>query len=105
MQIFQLDQLSSESATLDQQYHEFLRARDLSMGLYRLKRGQNDPQSPHNQDEIYFVTQGKARMQVSGEIQDVSAGSIVYVPANADHKFVDILEDIETLVFFAPAEN
>jgi mannose-6-phosphate isomerase-like protein (cupin superfamily) len=37
--------------------------------------------------------------------QPVQAGSIVYVEANASHRFHSITEDLTTLVFFAPAES
>jgi hypothetical protein len=33
----------------------------------------------------------------------VEAGSVVYVAAQAKHRFHDITADLTTLVFFAPA--
>jgi quercetin dioxygenase-like cupin family protein len=50
------------------------------------------------------VTGGKAKIRVANEVHEVRAGSIVYVDAHVEHKFFDIEERLETLVFFAPAE-
>jgi quercetin dioxygenase-like cupin family protein len=85
-------------------YLEFLRVPSMSVGLYVLGAGANDPQQPHTEDEVYIVTGGKAKLRVENEVHHVQAGSIVYVEANKEHKFFEIEERLETLVFFAPAE-
>lgn len=77
----------------------------MSAGVYVLKAGEKDLQSPHREDELYYVVSGKARMKVGGEDQALNAGSIVFVAASVEHRFYDIEEDITLLVFFAPAET
>jgi mannose-6-phosphate isomerase-like protein (cupin superfamily) len=76
----------------------------MSVGLYILEAGSGDPQQPHTEDEVYIVTGGKAKIRIGDEVHNVQAGSIVYVDAHKEHKFFDIAERLETLVFFAPAE-
>jgi mannose-6-phosphate isomerase-like protein (cupin superfamily) len=98
---FTLEQLRS---LRDGAYLEFLRVPSMSMGLYVLEVGATDPQNPHTEDEVYVVTSGRAKIRVAGEVHNVEAGSIIYVDANVEHKFFDIEERLETLVFFAPAE-
>ncbi len=105
MDIFHIEDLVSQSKKSENDYLEFLRVSDLSMGLYSLKAGQTDPQSPHNEDEVYYVIAGMGRIEVGAEIQDVRPGSIIYVPAKVAHKFLDISEELQVLVFFAPAES
>ena len=105
MDIFQIDEIINTTSASEGNYHEFLRAAQLSMGIYQLSIGQMDSQSPHAEDEVYFVRSGKGRIEVAGESQDIEAGSIVYVPAMAPHKFTDITEDLNILVFFSPAES
>jgi mannose-6-phosphate isomerase-like protein (cupin superfamily) len=85
-------------------YLEFLRVPSLSVGLYVLEAGASDPQQPHTEDEVYIVTGGKAKIRIGDEVHNVQGGSIVYVDAHKEHKFFDIEERLETLVFFAPAE-
>jgi mannose-6-phosphate isomerase-like protein (cupin superfamily) len=86
-------------------YREFLRVSALSVGLYRLAAGADDPQKPHTEDEVYHVLRGRARLLVGGEEVAVGPGSVVFVAATVVHRFHEIAEDLEVLVFFAPAEQ
>jgi mannose-6-phosphate isomerase-like protein (cupin superfamily) len=104
MQAFELAQLESQQKSGGKLYLEFLRVPDLSIGLYVLPAGGTDPQSPHTEDEVYYVTSGKAKITVGKEDRDVGAGSIVYVAKNVEHRFHSIEEELNVLVFFAPAE-
>ncbi len=104
MQAYELTQLISEHTNANKLYLEFLKVPDLSMGLYVLPAGGTDPQSPHTEDEVYYVVSGRAKILVAEEERDVQAGSIVYVEKNIAHHFHSIEEDLAVLVFFAPAE-
>jgi mannose-6-phosphate isomerase-like protein (cupin superfamily) len=104
MQAFELAQLISQRKDSNKLYFEFLKVPDLSMGLYVLPAGGTDPQSPHAEDEVYYVVSGKAKILVADENRDVQAGSIVYVAKNVEHRFHSIEEELTVLVFFAPAE-
>jgi mannose-6-phosphate isomerase-like protein (cupin superfamily) len=86
-------------------YLEFLRIPAMSAGVYVLPAGGADPQSPHEQDEIYYIFRGRARMRAGSEDQAVSQGSIIFVAAGVEHRFYDISEELAVLVFFAPAES
>ena len=104
MQTFELIQLISQHADSNNAYLEFLKVPDLSMGLYILPAGGVDPQSPHTEDEVYYVVSGSAKIKVADENRDVRAGSIVYVAKNVEHRFHSIEEELRVIVFFAPAE-
>jgi quercetin dioxygenase-like cupin family protein len=86
-------------------YSEFLRVASMSAGLYVLAAGSADSQSPHEQDELYYVLRGKARMRAGTLDLELAAGSLIFVAAHAEHHFYDIEEEITLLVFFAPAET
>ena len=77
----------------------------MSAGVYVLPKGGIDPQKPHREDEMYYVVRGYARMQIGAEHSEVRAGSVIFVEAEVDHRFYDIREELEVLVFFAPAET
>ena len=100
--ISQLEKLRAQSG---KRYFEFLRIPAMSAGVYVLPAGGADPQSPHKEDELYYVVRGRARMTVSGETQAVSAGSVIFVGAGVEHRFHNIEEELAVLVFFAPAES
>ena len=77
----------------------------MSAGVYLLPARSTDLQSPHQQDEMYYVVRGRARMRAGSEEQAVSEGSIIFVAAGVEHRFYEITEDLMLLVFFAPAES
>ena len=104
MQAYELADLISQRADSNKLYLEFLKVPDLSMGLYVLPAGGTDPQSPHTEDEVYYVVSGKAQIKVAAEDRAVKAGSIVYVAKNVEHRFHSIEEELTVIVFFAPAE-
>jgi mannose-6-phosphate isomerase-like protein (cupin superfamily) len=86
-------------------YLEFLRRDSLSCGLYVLEPGADDPQTPHQEDEVYVVLAGRARLTVAGRDQPVGPGSVVFVARTVPHRFADVTERLSVLVLFAPAES
>lgn len=104
MNAFELAQLVAQRTHLGKSYLEFLHVPSMSMGLYHLPAGGADPQSPHTEDEVYYVVSGKAQINVDGEDRPVITGSVVFVAANVPHKFHSIEHDLDVLGFFAPAE-
>jgi len=106
MQTFQeMSDLLEQRRRSDKRYLEFLRVPSMSAGVYVLGVGATDPQKPHNEDEMYYVVRGLARMQAADEDQAVEAGSVIFVAAHVPHRFYDIKEELVVLVFFAPAES
>ena len=102
---FHIDDLDRQRAEKGKLYLEFLRVPAMSAGIYVLAKGAMDPQKPHREDEMYYVVRGRARMQIGSEDADVRAGSVIFVEAEREHRFYDIAEELEVLVFFAPAEK
>ena len=105
MDAFELRELDGDRAAAGRLYEEFLRASAMSMGLYVLEAGAEDPQSPHNEDEAYIVMAGRAVINVDGEDRAVGPGSVVFVAAHVPHRFHSIGERLEVMVVFAPAET
>lgn len=99
-----LKELGQTRIEAGKSYLEFLRVPAMSAGLYELPTGADDPQQPHNEDELYIVTAGRAILRVAERDVLVAAGSVVYVPASVPHRFHSITEDLSVLVVFAPAE-
>ena len=86
-------------------YSEFLRVPAMSAGLYVLPAGATDLQRPHHEDEMYYVVRGRGRFRAGEDDREVAAGSVLFVAAEVEHHFYDITEELQLLVFFAPAES
>jgi mannose-6-phosphate isomerase-like protein (cupin superfamily) len=104
MELYHLADVAGAQAASSRPYLEFHRSPDLSTGLYVLPVGGLDRQSPHTEDEIYYVIGGWARMRVGDEEEPVGPGDVIFVPAGAPHKFVEIAQELSLLVVFGPAE-
>jgi len=105
MKSFELVDLLAELRREERPYLEFLREESLSVGLYVLSAGAVDRQTPHSEDEVYFVTEGRGVINISGQDREVKAGSVIFVPKGEEHFFHLITEDLTILVFFAPPEG
>ena len=102
---FEISQLEKIQKQAGKRYFEFLRVPAMSAGIYTLPAGGTDPQSPHKEDEMYYVVRGRAKMRAGIETHPVVAGSVIFVAAGVEHRFCEIEEALEVLVFFAPAES
>jgi quercetin dioxygenase-like cupin family protein len=102
---FNAQELDAQRAASGKRYREFLRVPAMSAGLYVLPAGATDPQRSHHEDEMYYVLRGRARLKTADEEREVSAGSVIFVAAEVEHRFYHIAEELAVLVFFAPAES
>jgi len=105
MQAFELSAINQQRLRDAKSYVEFLRVPALSIGLYVLPPGGDDAQKPHAEDEVYCVVRGRGMIRVGDEDREVRAGSVVLAPAKMPHRFHSITEELQILVFFAPAEG
>ena len=102
MDAFELAEVAAARQRSGEAYLQFLNAGSLSVGLYALPAGSEDPQQPHAEDEVYYVVAGRATLRVGDEDRPVAPGSIAFVAAGVEHRFHAIAEDVTLLVFFAP---
>lgn len=100
--VFNTSDLMTKVAGDQPAFFEFLRSPQLSCAVYRLPAGAHDMQSPHLEDEVYLVLEGRARLQADGQQQDVGPGTILYVKATTEHSFFDITEDLTLIAIFGP---
>jgi mannose-6-phosphate isomerase-like protein (cupin superfamily) len=105
MDIFTRAGLLARVADAGGPYLEFLRVPDLSLGLYVLEAGAVDHQQPHTEDEAYVVLAGHGRFTAGDDTRDVGPGDTIFVPAGVPHRFHDIVETLELIVAFGPAEG
>jgi mannose-6-phosphate isomerase-like protein (cupin superfamily) len=105
MDAFEVDGLEAARSAAGELYHEFLRRDSMSAGLYVLRAREADLQTPHGQDELYYVVSGRGRIRVGDKDRPVGRGSVVFVAAEVEHRFHSITSDLTILVVFAPPET
>ena len=102
--VFRVSELIKEIRE-DHRHHEFVRVSAMSAGIYVLPPGYADQQTPHKEDELYYVIRGQAKMMIGAEKHPVSARDSIFVDAGVEHRFIDIEEELVLLVMFAPEES
>ena len=71
---------------------------------YFAPRGRDD-QTPHDQDELYFVVAGEGEFvidqnEASLERKSFGPGDVMFAPAGAVHRFENFSDDFATWVVF-----
>ena len=105
MKAFEPAELSAQMEQGGERYLEFIRTADCSVGIYRLPAGGVDGQVPHSEEEVYYVASGQGMFRQGEEDRAVGPGSLIFVPARAEHRFHSISADLTLVVFFAPGEG
>ncbi|MEO0470754.1 MAG: cupin domain-containing protein [Bacteroidota bacterium] len=98
--VFQLQDLQQKQAERGGPWLPIMKGENVLTGLYTLKAGAEDRQRPHDTDEVYYVVSGHGKFVAGGEETEVKPGSILFVKAEVEHRFFDIVEDLVLVVFF-----
>ena len=87
-----------DGATGEDRYVEPFHHGTMSLGMYAPRY--QDPQQPHDQDELYFVRTGKGTFVHNEARYPVSEGDSIFVAAGESHNFVDFSDDFTAWVVF-----
>lgn len=98
--VFQLADLIASVDGNGVSLREFLRTPSLSCSIYHLPAGSREMQSAHEEDELYLVLAGRARLRIGADEHLVEQGTLMYVQTACDHAFFDIESDLTVLAFF-----
>ncbi|MCB1984118.1 MAG: cupin domain-containing protein [Nitrosomonas sp.] len=77
---------------------EALRHGSMSVELYAPK--DTDVQTPHDQDELYFIHTGRGELIIAGERHLFEPGMVFFVPAHVEHRFENFSNDFAAWVVF-----
>jgi len=65
--VFKLPEMIDRHHKLREPWFEFLRVSALSLGIYSLPAGSEDPQFSHPEDVVYYILAGRAVLKVENE--------------------------------------
>lgn len=81
-----------------ERFVELFRKGHLSVEIYAPR--DIDPQTPHDQDEIYVVVAGTGSFVAGDSRQPFGPGDALFVPAGMIHRFEDFTGDLVVWVIF-----
>jgi len=99
MGLFEVREVQQRLAAGTGGYEIVHRSPGLEVGVYVLVAPEPDRQTPHEDDEVYVVLEGRGTLEVEDERIPVEEGKAVFVPAGADHRFTGY-EGLSLLVVF-----
>ena len=71
MEAHEYDAVRLDRAASGNAYLQFINEGTLSVGLYELAAGSVDTQTPHAEDEVYYIVAGHGTIEVAGERRPV----------------------------------
>lgn len=74
-----------------------------SMSLRHYAPSGVDPQTPHDQDELYIVISGTGEYVLDGKRTPFGPHDVLFAPAGGEHRFENFSDDFATwVVFYGP---
>lgn len=95
-----LEQLNADKAKL---FTKVMEHGTMSVEIYRPIK--TDPQTPHQQDELYVVISGSGEFVNNGKRSAFGKGDVLFVPAGVEHRFENFTDDFATWVIFYGPEG
>lgn len=89
----------------DLYYHTFINRENLAVGILRLAPGQEDDQSPHESDEVYYIVRGDGFLNIAGKDYTISEAKVYFVGKNIEHKFHGNTKELVVLYFFGGPDS
>ena len=68
-------------------FHTFINRETLAAGIIVLQPGQEDTQSPHESDEMYYVLKGDGYLKINQKDYPISGGKSFFVQKDVEHYF------------------
>ena len=95
--IFESKELVSQLNDKGGYFIDFVTTKDIEAGIICLHPGEKDLQEPHSVDEIYYVIEGFAYIEIEGRSKAIKERDIIFIPAKSRHRFHGNNQDLVVL--------
>lgn len=86
-------------------FHTFINRESLAAGVLYLGPGEEDTQTPHESDEIYYVIEGDGFLKINKKDYPVSEGKVFFVAKDIEHFFFGNSKKLVVLYFFGGPDS
>ena len=86
-------------------FHTFINRESLAAGVLVLKPGEEDTQTPHDSDEVYYVMSGNGFLRIKDKDYKVSKDKLFFVAKDVEHYFHGNTKDLKVLYFFGGPDS
>lgn len=86
-------------------FQTFINKDSLAAGVLVLKPGEEDTQTPHDSDEIYFIISGNGFLKIKDKDYKVSKDKLFFVAKDVEHCFHGNTKELKVLYFFGGPDS
>ena len=86
-------------------FQTFINKDSLAAGVLVLKPGEEDTQTPHDSDEVYFVISGNGFLKIKDKDYKVSKDKLFFVAKDVEHYFHGNTKELKVLYFFGGPDS
>jgi len=86
-------------------FHTFINRETLAAGVLVLQPGEEDTQTPHDSDEVYYVVKGDGFLKINKKDYPVSGGKMYFVQKDVAHYFFGNTKELIVLYFFGGPDS
>ncbi len=78
---------------------------DHAMRLFTVGKDGHSPRHSHPWPHINYIVGGRGELRIGDELREVSAGSVAFVPDNAEHQFRNLAEEDFVFICIVPGRG
>ena len=86
-------------------FETFINKDSLAAGVLVLKPGEEDTQTPHDSDEVYFVMSGNGFLKIKDKDYNVAKDKLFFVAKDVEHYFHGNTKELKVLYFFGGPDS
>ena len=86
-------------------FHTFINRDSLAAGILVLQPGEEDTQTPHDNDEVYYVISGDGFLKIRDKDYKVSKDKLFFVAKDVEHYFHGNTKELKVLYFFGGPDS
>jgi len=86
-------------------FHTFINKDSLAAGVLVLEPGEEDIQTPHDSDEVYYVISGNGFLKIKDKDYSVSKDKLFFVAKDVEHFFHGNTKQLKVLYFFGGPDS
>ncbi len=102
---FDINQYIDDIRKNDDYFHTFINRKTLAAGVLVLQPGEEDTQTPHDSDEVYYVVKGDGFLKINKKDFPISEGKVFFVQKNTEHYFYGNKKELTVLYFFGGPDS
>ena len=86
-------------------FYTFINRDTLAAGILVLQPGEEDTQTPHESDEVYYILSGNGFLRIKDKDYKVSKDKLFFVAKDVEHYFHGNTKELKVLYFFGGPDS